>query len=222
MRFWLADEDETRAAGAALAPTLISMASAAPVVVFIRGNLGAGKSTLVRGVLSEIGVKGVMPSPTYTLVEPYQVGALKVFHMDAYRLADGAELDYLGLDDINEPGSVLLVEWPDHVSDALPEPSMTVDLEVAPHPHDIESEKRDKSTGVLHMDRRADRQTDRQTDCETDREEGVVAQEDTPGAGNWSADPGRLLTITVNAMSDQERERLLTSGRWSMLTRVVT
>ncbi len=208
MQFWLANENDTRAAGAALASTLVSMAATAPVVVYVRGNLGAGKSTLVRGLLTEIGVSGVMPSPTYTLVEPYHVGTIKVFHMDAYRLADGAELDYLGLDDVDEPGSILLVEWPDNVRDALPEPSITLDLEVAPHPHRYESAKRRPNTNVAHSGQ--------------DASVSEIDSPETADAGGEMTDPGRLLRVTVNAVPGHERERLLSAERWSELIRVVT
>ncbi len=134
MKFWLANDDETRAAGAALAADLLELAHTMPVVVFVRGNLGAGKSTFVRGFLSHAGVSGVMPSPTYTLVEPYTVDSLNLFHMDAYRIADGAELDYLGLDTIDQPGTIVLIEWPDHVQNELPAPTVTVTLEISVRP----------------------------------------------------------------------------------------
>jgi tRNA threonylcarbamoyladenosine biosynthesis protein TsaE len=207
MQVWLANEDDTRAAGAALAPILVSMTTSAPVVVFIRGNLGAGKSTLVRGLLTELGVKGVMPSPTYTLVEPYQVGSLKVYHMDAYRLADGAELDYLGLDDINAAGSVLLVEWPDHVSGALPAPSLTLDLELAPNPDQSGLKKRRENIDMANADLEA---------------ESKDIQTGTSAGGDGLADPGRLLGITMDTLPDLERERLLSAECWSKLIRVVT
>ncbi len=170
MKFWLSNEEETRRAGAALAAGLLPLASSTPVVVFVRGNLGAGKSTFVRGFLSHVGVTGVMPSPTYSLVEPYQTDGLNVFHMDAYRIADGAELDYLGLDDIEQSGSILLVEWPDHVRDELPAPTATVDLEMSLHPD------RHSSAKTLGLGQAQDQAQDRHSSAKPlVRAEGGVA-----------------------------------------------
>ncbi len=73
--------------------------------VFLHGELGAGKTTLTRGLLRGLGHRGRVPSPTYTLVEPYEAGGRRVFHLDLYRLDPGAPLDDLGLEEMAEPGS---------------------------------------------------------------------------------------------------------------------
>lgn len=210
MRFSLANEFDTRAAGAALASTLLPLGDTCPIVVFIRGNLGAGKSTLVRGFLAQAGVTGVMPSPTYSLVEPYQVGKLKLFHMDAYRMTEGVELDYLGLDDIGEVGSVLLVEWPDHIREALPEPSITLDLEMAAPP----------ISAASHVP------SDRQGTSELPVVSSSSGQSDkiqeAGGQIHPAADPGRVLTVSPGNVLLHNYERFFSQGEWSQLTQVVT
>ncbi|MCA1798184.1 MAG: tRNA (adenosine(37)-N6)-threonylcarbamoyltransferase complex ATPase subunit type 1 TsaE [Xanthomonadaceae bacterium] len=111
----LEDAAATEAAGAALATSL----SGRTGVIALHGELGAGKTTLVRGLLHALGHAGAVRSPTYTLVEPYTLGGMRVLHLDLYRLADAAELDALGLRE--EVGDALvLVEWPERAARALP------------------------------------------------------------------------------------------------------
>ena len=107
----LADEQQTEAAGAWLADRLAPFTE--PRLLGLSGPLGAGKTTLARGLLRALGVGGRIKSPTYALVEPYETTAGTVHHLDLYRLADPGELDFLGLSDfLDEPGLVL-VEWPE-------------------------------------------------------------------------------------------------------------
>jgi len=104
----LPDPDATEAFGRRLA-TLIPEEGLA---VALSGPLGAGKSSLARALLRGLGVTGPVPSPTYTLVEPYLVHGREAYHVDLYRLGEPGELDMLGLADIVK-GAVLLVEWPE-------------------------------------------------------------------------------------------------------------
>jgi tRNA threonylcarbamoyladenosine biosynthesis protein TsaE len=100
-----------------------------PLVVFLEGELGAGKTTLVRGFLRALGHKGAVRSPTFTLLEPYELAAGPVFHLDLYRLAHPDELAYLGLRDLLGGQSILLVEWPERGQGELPAPDLRIVIE---------------------------------------------------------------------------------------------
>ena len=107
----LADAQHTEAVGGWLADRLAPFAE--PLLLGLTGPLGAGKTTLARGLLRALGVGGRIKSPTYTLIEPYETMAGPVHHLDLYRLVEPGELEFLGLPDfLDEPGLVL-VEWPE-------------------------------------------------------------------------------------------------------------
>ncbi len=99
-------------------------------VVFLRGQLGAGKTTLVRGLLQGLGHEGVVKSPTYTLLEPYNMRAGEVFHFDLYRVNDPQELEFVGFDEIIDGAGLKLFEWPEKAADWLPQPDVEVSLHV--------------------------------------------------------------------------------------------
>ncbi len=121
----LEDADATNALGAALARTRPERG-----VIHLHGDLGAGKSTLARALLRELGVTGAIRSPTYTLVERYPLATGgEAWHLDLYRIGDGAELEFLGLD--SDEATLWLVEWPERGGGHLPAPDLLVDLEVA-------------------------------------------------------------------------------------------
>jgi tRNA threonylcarbamoyladenosine biosynthesis protein TsaE len=113
MNVSLADEQATLAAGAALAQVLGRQGTGA--FVTLSGDLGAGKTTLVRGLLRALGHTGAVRSPTYTLVESYPVAGRLLHHLDWYRLGDQNDLDGLGLRDLAAPEDWVLVEWPERV-----------------------------------------------------------------------------------------------------------
>ena len=115
----------------ALAETLAQMNLSGSV--WLSGDLGAGKTTLVRYWLQAMGHKGAVKSPTYTLVEPYQInlqGRLKpVYHADLYRLNDPEELDFIGFYEyFDEPNSLVIIEWASRASQVLPKPDYHIDI----------------------------------------------------------------------------------------------
>ncbi len=122
VRLALADEAATEALGAAL-----GRACRFGCQVHLLGQLGAGKTTLVRGFLRSLGHAGPVRSPTYTLIEPYELER-PVFHLDLYRLSDPEELEYLGLRDLQQAEPIVLVEWPERGAGALPGPDLVIEL----------------------------------------------------------------------------------------------
>lgn len=125
MKRQLADADATQALGVELARGM------APGIVYLNGDLGAGKTTLARGFMRGLGYDGKVRSPTYTLVEPYALEPYRVYHLDLYRLSDAEELELLGLRDMLAEDALLLIEWPERGRGYLPAADLTVDLEYA-------------------------------------------------------------------------------------------
>jgi len=122
----LADAAATEAAGARLASTLTP-----GMIVNLSGELGTGKTTLVRGCLRALGWHGRVKSPTYTLVEHYPISSIYFYHFDFYRFADPSEWETAGLADAFRDDSVCLVEWPERVGTRLPAPDLALELSYA-------------------------------------------------------------------------------------------
>ena len=117
-----------RTLGRALGDALRTTGSGA-LVIGIEGELGAGKTTLVSGILAALGVTGAIRSPTYTLIEPYEAAGLQLYHIDLYRLNSAREVEALGIRDLLDARAVLLIEWPSRGAGALPTEDLSVAIE---------------------------------------------------------------------------------------------
>ena len=120
---YLNSAEETEQFGADLFKSLPSKC-----LIFLYGDLGAGKTTMVRGFLRAAGYNGTVKSPTYTLVEEYTIGDRKIFHFDLYRVVDPEELEWIGIRDYFDQDSICFIEWPDKGKGFLPEPDRVITL----------------------------------------------------------------------------------------------
>jgi tRNA threonylcarbamoyladenosine biosynthesis protein TsaE len=142
MTKFLPAESDTLAFGAALAPILRP-----GMVITLSGELGAGKTTLARGILRGLGYDGRVKSPSFALLEPYNLSRLYLYHFDFYRFGDPRELGEAGLREYFNPESVCLVEWPEKAAGVLPAADLRIRMKV------------DRSGRLLEMD--ADTETGR-------------------------------------------------------------
>jgi tRNA threonylcarbamoyladenosine biosynthesis protein TsaE len=124
MRLEIRGEEAQDALGRRLADLLCP-----PLTVWLEGDLGTGKTTLTRGILRGLGHGGAVRSPTYTLLEPYDLGHRRLYHLDLYRLGDSEELEYLGLRDLLDRDSLLFVEWPQRGGAILPPADLIIRLQ---------------------------------------------------------------------------------------------
>jgi tRNA threonylcarbamoyladenosine biosynthesis protein TsaE len=126
MEEWLSDPEAQVAFGRRLAALLPPR-----LVVYLQGDLGTGKTTLTRGLLSGLGHEGAARSPTYTLLEPYELADRRLYHLDLYRLGDPEELEYLGLRDLLAEDAIWMVEWPERGLGVLPPADLRISIAYA-------------------------------------------------------------------------------------------
>lgn len=100
------------------------------MVIYLHGDLGAGKTTLVRGVLNALGYSGRVKSPTYTLVEPYHIAGLDLRHFDLYRLHDEKEWESAGFRDEFDGHNIFFIEWPEKAQHSIPPADVSLEFEI--------------------------------------------------------------------------------------------
>ena len=129
----LSDENATIALARRLAAQLKP-----GMVIYLHGDLGAGKTTLVRGVLNALGYAGRVKSPTYTLVEPYHIAGLDLRHFDLYRMHDEHEWESAGFRDELDGHNIFFIEWPEKAQNLIPRADVEIDLEILPRGRNAE------------------------------------------------------------------------------------
>tara|TARA_B100000809_G_scaffold68774_1_gene65995 strand:- start:537 stop:1025 length:489 start_codon:yes stop_codon:yes gene_type:complete len=128
LEYFLPDEMATIAIGSGLAEVLKNVPVQQTLVVYLNGDLGAGKTTLTRGFVRGMGHVGNVKSPTYTIVEPYELANWRIFHFDLYRLTDAEELEYMGIRDYFNSDCCCFIEWPEKGTGLLAKADLIINI----------------------------------------------------------------------------------------------
>ncbi len=121
----LKDERDTLNLGGAIARAVRDVGG---MIIYLQGDLGAGKTTMTRGFIQQLGYQGRVKSPTYTLIESYSFERISVHHLDLYRLSDAEELEFMGLRDLLSGNDLFLIEWPEKGEGWLPDAEFDITL----------------------------------------------------------------------------------------------
>ena len=126
---YIPDESTMLRFGKKLAENILQVQANRAVILYFNGDLGAGKTTLTRGMVQGLGHQGKVKSPTYTLVEEYNVAGKMIYHFDLYRLADPEELEFMGIRDYFTKDCICLIEWPEKGEGLLPPADLSVNID---------------------------------------------------------------------------------------------
>ncbi|OBX02921.1 tRNA (adenosine(37)-N6)-threonylcarbamoyltransferase complex ATPase subunit type 1 TsaE [Gallibacterium genomosp. 1] len=127
LTLFLANEEATIALGQKLSRFLLTPTQ--NFVIYLNGQLGAGKTTLTRSIIQAMGYQGNVKSPTYALVEEYHLPQKSIYHFDLYRLSDPEELEFIGFRDYFRENALCLLEWAEKGGDIIPQPDLLINIE---------------------------------------------------------------------------------------------
>ncbi len=141
MKYYFQNEEAMLQFGQNLAQAMQNILNKSPkqgIVIYLNGDLGAGKTTLTRSIIRSFGYQGNVKSPTYTLVEEYALSSIDIYHFDLYRLADPEELEFMGIKDYFRAGTLCLLEWAEKGTGMIPNADLIIQIEYAEEGRNIQ------------------------------------------------------------------------------------